>query len=154
MKGAHEENTFQSNVEGLQKLSRAHHNFNKLLLFSRFVVLLQIVIANILMLKWMPWNGNENVSMGKHGEQLASFTYKIKYSSNSVNFKCPKHDERKSFVKSSSPAESLIKHYLLHFAMSITLPCLINCMSRLGWVGETCIIFQPFLDQTLISYIS
>ena len=54
MKGAHEENTFQSNVEVLQKLSRAHDNFNKLLLFSRFVVLLQIVIANILMLKWMP----------------------------------------------------------------------------------------------------
>ena len=152
MKGAHEENTFQSNVEVLQKLSRAHDNFNKLLLFSRFVVLLQIVIANILMLKWMPWNGNENVSMGKHGEQLASFTYKIKYSSNSVNFKCPKHDERKSFVKSSLPVESLLKHSR-HFAMSITQPCLINCMSRLGWVGEIFIILQPFLDQTLISYI-
>ena len=45
MKGAHEENTFQSNVEGLQKRSRAHDNFNKLLLFSRFVVLLQIAMA-------------------------------------------------------------------------------------------------------------
>ena len=92
--------------------------------------------------------------MGKHGEQLASFTYKIKYSSNSVNFKCRKDDERKSFVKSSSPVESLIKHYLRHFAMSITLPCLINCMSRLDWVGEICIILKLFLDQTLISYIS
>ena len=52
MSGAYdEENTFQSNVEGLDKRSRAHDNFKKLLLFSRFVVLLQIVIANILMLK-------------------------------------------------------------------------------------------------------
>ena len=45
MRGAHEENTFQSNVEGLQKRGRAHDNFNELLLFSRFVVLLQIVMA-------------------------------------------------------------------------------------------------------------
>ena len=92
--------------------------------------------------------------MGKHGEQLASFTYKIKYSSNSVNFKCRKDDKQKSFVKSSSPVESLIKHYSHQFAMSITLPCLINCMSRLGWVGEICIILKPFLDQTPISYIT
>ena len=45
MRGAHEENTFQSNVEELEKRSRAHDNFNKLLLFSRFVVLLQIVVT-------------------------------------------------------------------------------------------------------------
>ena len=25
-------------------------------------------------------------------------------------------------------------------------------MSRLGWVGEICLILKPFLDQTLISY--
>ena len=54
MSGAYEENTFQSNVEGLQKRSRAHDNFNKLLLLSIFVVLLQIVITNLLMLKYMP----------------------------------------------------------------------------------------------------
>ena len=50
----HEKNTRSSqwsNVEGLQKRSRAHDDFNKLLLFSRFVVLLQIVMANLLMLK-------------------------------------------------------------------------------------------------------
>ena len=45
MRGAHEENTFQSNDEELEKRSRAHDNFNKLLLFSRFVVLLQIVVT-------------------------------------------------------------------------------------------------------------
>ena len=45
MRGAHEENIFQSNVEGLQKRSRADHNFNKLLFFPRFVVVLQIVMA-------------------------------------------------------------------------------------------------------------
>ena len=51
MRGAHEENTFQANVEGLQKRSRADDNFNKLLLFSRFVVLLHIVMAYLHMLK-------------------------------------------------------------------------------------------------------
>ena len=51
MKGAHEENTFQSNVEGLQKCSRADHNLNKLLLFSRFAVVLQIVMTYLHMLR-------------------------------------------------------------------------------------------------------
>ena len=46
--------SFQSNVEGLQKRSRVHDNFNKLLLFSRLVFLLQIVIAYLLLLReWM-----------------------------------------------------------------------------------------------------
>ena len=57
--------------------------------------------------------------MVKHGEQFASFTNKS-VPPNSVDFNCPKDDKRKSFVKSSSPVELLIKHYLRHFAMSIT----------------------------------
>ena len=44
-------NTIQSNVEGLQKRSRTHNNFNKLLLRSILVVLLKIVIVYLLMLK-------------------------------------------------------------------------------------------------------
>ena len=32
----------------------------------------------------MPWNGNENVSMGKYGGQLASFTYKSMLQTQSI----------------------------------------------------------------------
>ena len=94
-------NTFQWNVEGIQKHWRAHDSFKKLLLFSRFVVLLQIVIAYLLLVKLI-WNffGNENVSTSTHGKHLVSFICKCSW--NSVNFNRQKDDERKSFVKSPS----------------------------------------------------